>query len=89
MSTARSYSCPSCSGVWASLDSATGRPAEGLLSATVIARSATVADGLSTTLFVLGATRGAALLARYPGTEAYFLLPAADTSWTTVHLGGG
>lgn len=39
------------------LDPRTGQPAEGLLSATVIAPNAAMADGLSTALFVLGAQR--------------------------------
>lgn len=58
------------------MNPATGRPAEGLLSATVIARSATVADGLSTTLFVLGPEAAAALLRdHYRNVEAVLVLP--------------
>ena len=58
------------------MNPATGRPAEGLLSATVIARSATVADGLSTTLFVLGPDAAAALLRdHYRNVEAVLVLP--------------
>lgn len=58
------------------MNPATGRPAEGLLSATVIARSATVADGLSTTLFAPGPEAAAALLRdHYRNVEAVLVLP--------------
>lgn len=44
------------------LDSATGAPAQsGLLSVTVVCQDGTMADGLSTALFILGPDRGAAL----------------------------
>ena len=43
------------------LDPRTGWPAEGLLSATVVAPTAALADGLSTALFVLGEEKGTAL----------------------------
>lgn len=60
------------------MNPATGRPAEGLLSATVICPSATLADGLSTTLFVLGPEAGLELLRlRYPDVEAVLVLPPA------------
>lgn len=42
------------------LDPRTGQPADGLLSATVVAPNALLADGLSTALFVLGADRAMA-----------------------------
>jgi len=44
------------------LDPRTARPAEGMLSATVVASSAVRADALSTALFVLGPERGFAFL---------------------------
>jgi thiamine biosynthesis lipoprotein len=49
---------------------ATGRSARGVRSATVIGPDATLTDGLSTTLFVLGVERGMQLVARLPGVEA-------------------
>jgi thiamine biosynthesis lipoprotein len=49
---------------------ATGRSARGVRSATVIGPDATLTDGLSTTLFVLGVERGMQLIARLPGVEA-------------------
>ena len=56
------------------IDPATGRPASsGLLSATVIASSSMLADGLSTAAFVLGLERTAGLLADYPNAEAVLI----------------
>ena len=60
--------------------SRTGRPAQGVLSVVVLAPSGTAGDVIGTTLFVLGAARGAALLGthrRYP--RRLFLLPGAGT----------
>jgi len=47
------------------MNPATGRPAEGLLSATVIASEGILADGLSTTLFVLGPEKAMEFLREY------------------------
>ncbi|WP_338115968.1 FAD:protein FMN transferase [Paenibacillus monticola] len=48
----------------------TGYPAEsGLISVTLVADSATVADALSTIIFVAGMEKGLELLKGYPGTE--------------------
>ncbi len=58
------------------LDPTTGEPAEGLLSATVIARDAILADALSTTLFVLGPERARRLLREvYPHVDAVLVAP--------------
>ncbi len=46
------------------LDPRSGQPASGVLAATVLAKSATEADALSTAVFVLGAQEGLALLER-------------------------
>lgn len=46
------------------LDPRSGRPASGVLAATVVARSAMEADALSTAVFVLGVQEGLALLER-------------------------
>jgi FAD:protein FMN transferase len=51
------------------LDPATGEPAQGCRSVTVMASSATVADGLSTGVFILGPEAGMALIERLPDVE--------------------
>ncbi len=51
----------------------TGRPVDGLLSATVIGPDATLTDGLSTTVFVLGVERGLALIEAWPGYETVII----------------
>jgi len=56
------------------MNPATGRPAEGLLSVTVLASGATTADGLSTALFVMGLERGRGLLRdSFPDVESVFV----------------
>jgi thiamine biosynthesis lipoprotein len=53
------------------LDPSTGYPAEsGVISVTIVADSSTVADALSTILFVAGMEKGLELLGRFPGVEA-------------------
>lgn len=52
------------------IDPATGYPASGLVSATVLHSRAAVADALATAVMVLGPERGAALIRRWPGAEA-------------------
>ncbi len=56
------------------LDARTGTPTTGIAGVTVIAASAMLADGLSTTLFILGPKDGMEFLKRhYPGTAALWL----------------
>ncbi len=56
------------------LDPRTGKSVSGIAGVTVIAPSAMMADGLSTTLFVLGPTEGEKFLARhYPGIAALWI----------------
>ena len=58
------------------MNPATGTPAEGLLSVTVLARTATLADGLTTTLYVLGPEGAVDLLREhYRHVEAVLVLP--------------
>ena len=57
------------------LDPATGRSAEGSWSVTVLGPEATLTDGLSTSLFVLGPKRGLALVDRLPGIDAIIIDP--------------
>ncbi len=52
------------------LDPATGRPSEGVRSATVIGPDGTRTDALSTSVFVMGADAGLELIERLPGYEA-------------------
>lgn len=51
------------------LDPATGEPAQGTRSATILAPSAAIADGLSTGVFILGPEAGMALIERLPDIE--------------------
>lgn len=62
------------------LDPATGRPARGCRSVTIVSRTATVADGLSTGVFILGPEKGLALAERLPDVEA--LIVSADNQVT-------
>jgi thiamine biosynthesis lipoprotein len=52
------------------INPATGRPTDGILSVSVIGPDATLTDGLSTTVFVLGVERGMALVESLAGYEA-------------------
>jgi thiamine biosynthesis lipoprotein len=52
------------------LDPATGRPARGCRSVTIVADSPLWADGLSTGVFILGPDAGMALIERLPRVEA-------------------
>jgi len=62
------------------LDGRTGKPVEGIAGVTVVARSAMMADGLSTTLFVLGPKRGMEFLSsHYPGTAALWIPDSPDS----------
>ncbi len=78
------------------IDPATGWPAKGAISVTVVAPSATEADGLSTALFVMGPEKGLALAESLPGVEALFVDAAGSLSMTpgmkemfTPSSGGG
>jgi len=51
------------------LDPATGQPARGCRSVTIVADSPLVADGLSTGVFILGPEEGMALIERLPDVE--------------------
>ena len=51
------------------LDPATGEPARGSRSVTIVANTATIADGLSTGVFVMGPQAGMALIERLPDVE--------------------
>jgi thiamine biosynthesis lipoprotein ApbE len=52
------------------IDPKTGRPVQGIMSVTVIAKNTTEADALSTALFPLGAEKGLRLVERLDGVDA-------------------
>ena len=54
-------------------DRKTGTSAEGLSSVTMIADNASDADALATSVTVMGAARGLALIEKRPGTEAILI----------------
>ncbi|MDR0570809.1 MAG: FAD:protein FMN transferase [Clostridiales Family XIII bacterium] len=69
-------------------DPSTGRPADnGLLSVTIVASSATVADALSTACFVMGAERGRAFLAERRDAEGIFVTEGMDVLLSPGLLG--
>jgi thiamine biosynthesis lipoprotein len=51
----------------------TGTSAEGLSSVTIIAATATDADALATSVSVMGAEKGLALIEKLPGAEAILI----------------
>lgn len=57
------------------LDPALLDSAEKSIAVTVVAPSAELADGLATTLFILGPEKGKTLLTRFPGSSALWVLP--------------
>ena len=57
------------------LDATTGRPAEGVMSATVVAASAFLAGRLATASFLLGPREGLALIVGIPGVEGCLIDP--------------
>lgn len=68
---------------WHILDPRTGMPVEtDVASVTVLCPSSTVADALSTTLFIAGSFEGARIAARHDGTEAYFVLRDGSSAET-------
>ena len=60
------------------IDPATGRPLKTEFAVSVIARTATLSDGLSTTLLLLGPMQGKSLVNRTPDTSAIWLSPKAQ-----------
>ncbi len=73
------------------MNTATGLPATGVLSVSVVAPTAVLADGLSTTLFVLGPHKGGLLLRDLPPrlqgkVQAIMVLPAAEGEGEPVRV---
>lgn len=69
------------------LNPRTGYPARGVVSVTVLAPDATLADGLSTALFVMGREKGLAFAESHPGIEALFIYRRGDSLAYTVSSG--
>jgi thiamine biosynthesis lipoprotein len=67
------------------IDPSTGEPAIGCRSVTIVARRATLADGLSTGVFLLGPDAGLALLARVPDVDAV-IVTSTNQVLTTPRL---
>lgn len=65
------------------MDPRTGYPARGVVSATVIARTATEADALATAALVLGPERGLRMLEDLPGVEGLLVDEHLRTSVTS------
>lgn len=66
------------------MDPRTGRPAEGLISVTVVAPTAMIADAWSTALFVLGPVEARRKAAERDDVAAVLIQPGAggvDTVW--------
>ncbi len=60
------------------LDPRTGKPVQGVLSATVLAETAMSADALSTAVFVLGPENGIQLVERLPDVEGVLIFHETD-----------
>jgi thiamine biosynthesis lipoprotein len=67
------------------IDPATGRPVEGLVSATVITEESFMADALATAVMVKGRQEGIAMLGRFPGARAVFV-ERDGTIWVAEDL---
>ena len=61
------------------IDPTTARPMRSAYSVSVIARTATAADGLSTTLFLLGPNAGTQVVQKLPDTAAIWISPKGET----------
>lgn len=74
------------------LDPRTGQPAEGVLSVTVVAPTAALADGLSTAFFVMGPGATEEFCRDRPEIAALFVCPSAKSGRPEIHamgFGGG
>jgi thiamine biosynthesis lipoprotein len=60
------------------LDPATGQPARGCRSVTIVTDNPRLADGLSTGVFILGPRDGMALVERLPHVEAVIVTAANE-----------
>ena len=60
------------------IDPSTGEPARGARSVTIVANRATIADGLSTGVFILGPRAGMALIERLPDVEGVIVTDKSE-----------
>ena len=70
------------------LDPRTGWPAEGVLSATVLAPTASEADALATAFYVLGAERAVAFCESRPNLAALLVLPGPRSGGVEIRTAG-
>ena len=70
------------------LDPRTGRPAEGILSATAVAPSAAEADALSTAFYVMGSAAASDFCGRRPAVSAILACPVRHSGGVEVHTAG-
>lgn len=70
------------------LDPRTGRPAEGVFLATVLAPTAALADGLSTALFVMGKDRAMEFCRSRPELAAVLVCPTERGTGCEIHSTG-
>jgi thiamine biosynthesis lipoprotein len=70
------------------LDPRTGRPAEGVLSSSVLAPTAAEADALSTAFYVLGPRRAREIAAQREGVAFVLVTPSERKGGVDVHLHG-
>ena len=61
------------------LNLATGYPTRGVVSVTVVAGNATIADAVSTVAFLLGRQKGMEYIRRTPGVEGFFVYEQGDS----------
>ena len=61
------------------MDPATGYPAPGVVSVTVVAPTAADADAISTTVFVLGRAKGMEFMQRTPGVDGFIVYEQGDS----------
>jgi FAD:protein FMN transferase len=71
------------------MDPRSAQPARGVLAVAVVTPTGLAGDALDNAFFVLGPDDSVPVVRRYPQTDAYFFLPAADRRWTRVNLHRG
>jgi len=70
------------------LDPRSGRPAEGVLSATVLAPTAAEADALSTAFYVLGPSRAGEICGERPDLAMVLVVPGERSGTIEMHTAG-